>query len=84
MKLSILILTHNRPKLFKRCIDSVIKNLPDFDIEILVNNDSNDIEEVYSENITIKYFYKKYKELGETYRFLYFESKGEYIFFLNI
>ena len=47
MKLSILILTHNRPKLFKRCIKSVIKNLPDFDIEILVNNDSNDIEEVY-------------------------------------
>ena len=83
MKLSILILTHNRPKLFKRCIKSVIKNLPDFDIEILVNNDSNDIEEVYNKNITIKYFYKKYNKLGDTYKFLYFESKGEYIFFLE-
>tara|TARA_E500000318_G_scaffold44252_1_gene41838 strand:+ start:6051 stop:6713 length:663 start_codon:yes stop_codon:yes gene_type:complete len=83
MKLSILILTHNRPKLFKRCIDSVIKNLPNFDIEILVNNDSNDIEEVYNKNIQIKYFYRKFKKLGDTYKFLFFESVGEYILFLE-
>jgi len=83
MKLSILILTHNRPKLFKRCINSVIKNLPNFNIEILVNNDSNDIEEVYDKNVQIKYFYRKHKKLGDTYKFLFFKSTGEYILFLE-
>jgi glycosyltransferase involved in cell wall biosynthesis len=58
MKLSILILTHNRPILFKRCINSVLNNLPNFDIEILVNNDSKDITEIYHDNVNIFYYYK--------------------------
>ena len=83
MKLSILILTHNRPLLFKRCIYSVLNNLPNYNIEILVNNDSNDITEVYSDKININYFYKKNKKLTDTYKFLYDKSKGEYIFYLE-
>lgn len=83
MKLSILILTHNRPLLFKRCIKSVLNNLPNYDIEILVNNDSNDITEIYSDGVNISYYYEKNKKLTDTYKFLYEQSKGEYIFYLE-
>ena len=83
MKISILILTHNRPLLFKRCINSILDNLPEYDIEILVNNDSKDIIEIYNEKINISYYYKKHKKLTDTYKFLYNNSKGEYIFFLE-
>ncbi len=83
MKLSILILTHNRPHLFKRCINSVLKNLPNYDIEILVNNDSKDIKEIYDKNIKILYYYKKRKKLTDIYKFLYEQSTGEYIFYLE-
>lgn len=83
MKLSILILTHNRPILFERCINSVLNNLPDYNIEILVNNDSNDITEIYNDKVNISYYYKKNKKLTDTYKFLYQQSKGEYIFYLE-
>jgi len=83
MKLSILILTHNRPLLFKRCIKSVLNNLPNYDIEILVNNDSNDITEIYKDGVNISYYYEKNKKLTDTYKFLYEQSKGEYIFYLE-
>lgn len=83
MKLSILILTHNRPSLFKRCITSVLNNLPNYNIEILVNNDSNDISEVYSDKVDISYFYKKTEKLTDIYKFLFDQSKGEYIFYLE-
>jgi len=83
MKLSILILTHNRPLLFERCIKSVLDNLPQYDIEIIVNNDSNDITEVYKNNVSISYFYKKHKKLTDTYKFLFNKSCGDYVFFLE-
>lgn len=83
MKLSILILTHNRPLLFERCINSVLKNLPNYDIEILVNNDSNDISEVYSDEVNISYYYKKAEKLTDIYKFLFDKSNGEYIFYLE-
>tara|TARA_E500000318_G_scaffold52835_1_gene49228 strand:- start:3906 stop:4559 length:654 start_codon:yes stop_codon:yes gene_type:complete len=83
MKLSILILTHNRPLLFERCINSVLNNLPNYDIEILVNNDSNDITEIYNDKVNIFYYYEKNKKLTDTYKFLYDQSKGEYIFYLE-
>jgi glycosyltransferase involved in cell wall biosynthesis len=83
MKLSILILTHNRPLLFKRCITSVLNNLPNYDIEILVNNDSNDITEIYNDKVNISYYYENNKKLTDTYKFLYEQSKGEYIFYLE-
>jgi len=80
MKLSILILTHNRPLLFERCINSVLNNLPNYDIEILVNND---ITEIYNDKVNIFYYYEKNKKLTDTYKFLYDQSKGEYIFYLE-
>lgn len=83
MKLSILILTHNRPKLFKRCIKSVLANIPDFPVEIIVNNDSNDITEIYSDVVTVSYHYKKHKMLTDTYKFLYNKSQGDFIFYLE-
>ena len=62
INLSILIPTHNRPELFTKCINSVISQLDtiktQYDIEILVNNDSNDITEIFDHRIDVKYFYK--------------------------
>ena len=78
IKLSILILTHNRPLLFKRAIESVI-NLPN--IEILVNNDSCDIDEIILPYI--KYFYKTSNDLSDIYNFLISKSSGEYLYFLE-
>jgi glycosyltransferase involved in cell wall biosynthesis len=89
MKISILILTHNRPELFKRCINSVIAAYNKFsiniqDVEILVNNDSNDIQEIYSDNsnLHINYFYNNYN-LGNLYFDLFKKAKGEYVYFLE-
>jgi glycosyltransferase involved in cell wall biosynthesis len=84
LKLSICILTHNRPKLFKRCIESILNNkLPEYEFEILVNNDSSDIKEIYHNNIDIKYFYEKNYDISKLYYFLFKKSKGNHIFFLE-
>lgn len=80
IKLSILILTHKRPTLFKRCIESVLNILYD-GIEIIVNNDSLDIEEIPHQNIT--YYYNKFEHLSQTYEFLLKTAKGEYVYFLE-
>lgn len=88
-KLSILILTHNRPQLFRRCLKSVIENkfyanVAD-SIEILVNNDSNDIQEINASNI--KYFYNTFEgennQLTKKYKFLLDSAVGEYVYFLE-
>lgn len=78
MNLSILILTHYRPELFKRALNSVLElNLEN--VEILVNNDSDDISE--SSDYTL------YKEKCEDLSFIYFtlfkNAKGKYIYFLE-
>ena len=83
MKLSILILTHNRPKLFTRCITSVLNILPEYKVEILVNNDTNDIQEVYDNKVNIRYFYEQKNDLSDIYKFLYNTAKGEFIYFLE-
>lgn len=76
--LSILILTHNRPKLFERCLNSVLKlNLEN--IEILVNNDSDDISE--SSDYTL--YRVKSQNLSEIYFNLFKNAKGKYIYFLE-
>lgn len=80
MKLSILILTHKRPSLFKRCLESALHNIPE-NVEILVNNDSNDIVEIKRNNI--KYYYLKSENLSDIYKMLLVESKGEYIYYLE-
>lgn len=76
--LSILILTHNRPKLFDRCINAIIPHLND-DVEVIVNNDSNDIIEIEHPQIT--YHYNKFNNMSMIYEFLLNESVGEYIYF---
>lgn len=80
MKLSILILTHNRPELFQRCLQSALSNIPD-NVEILVNNDSFDIEEI--KHTRVSYFYGKAGNLSEIYEFLADKAKGEYIYYLE-
>tara|TARA_R110002126_G_scaffold131395_1_gene275151 strand:- start:9085 stop:9753 length:669 start_codon:yes stop_codon:yes gene_type:complete len=71
MKLIICLLTHNRPRSFKRSIQSIIDSYNyrkrNFDIEIIVNNDSNDIKELYYDNIKTSYYYKQYKCLSQSY-----------------
>lgn len=80
MNISVLILTHNRPKLFKRCLYSVLNNIPK-NVDILVNNDSNDIEEIVHPQI--KYFYKKSENLSTLYKYLFNKTLSEYVYFLE-
>ena len=80
MNLSILILTHNRPKLFTRCLLSVLKDIPK-NVEVLVNNDSNDIVEI--EHPQVKYFYYKNTDLSEVYKHLFNLSTNDYIYYLE-
>ena len=80
MKLSILILTHNRPQLFKRCLESVLAQIHP-KVEVLVNNDSCDIEEIIHPQVS--YFYHNPRSLCEIYKFLLMESTGEYVYYLE-
>jgi len=83
IKLSFLILTHNRPELFKRCLLSILQFDYPFEIEILVNNDSQDITEIYSEKHNIKYSYIRSNTLSHLYKYLFETSRGEYIYYLE-
>ena len=80
MKLSILILTHNRPKLFTRCLESVLEQITD-GIEVIINNDSNDITEIVHPQVT--YHYNKFNSLCEVYKFLLEQAQGEYVYYLE-
>lgn len=77
---SILILTHNRPKLFERCLKSILNNIPDT-VEVIVNNDSNDISEIKHKQV--KYFYKKSNNLSDLYKMLFDYATQEYVYFLE-
>lgn len=83
MKLSILIPTHNRPELFKRSINSILNNLPDYPIEIIVNNDSKDITEIHSAQVQIRYNYQTSIDISDIYQLLYDQSGGEYVYILE-
>lgn len=78
MKLSFLIPTHNRPKLFNRCLTAILDQLTP-DMEVIVNNDSNDIEEI--DHPQVNYHYNKFEHLSHVYRFLLEQSKGEYVYY---
>jgi glycosyltransferase involved in cell wall biosynthesis len=80
MKLSILILTHQRPGLFKRCLTSVLRQLP-ADVEVIVNNDSNDIVEI--PHARVQYHYQKFDNLSMIYEFLLQQATGEYVYYLE-
>jgi glycosyltransferase involved in cell wall biosynthesis len=78
MKLSILILTHRRPLLFERCVNSVLSGIPE-GVEVLVNNDTADITEVPGAT----YFYERSDDLSALYRVLYERARGDHVFFLE-
>ena len=80
MKLSVLILTHNRPALFRRCLVSLLEQITD-DVEVIVNNDSSDIEEIPHPQVT--YHYRKFNNLSSTYEFVFKQASGEYVYFLE-
>jgi hypothetical protein len=82
INLSILILTHKRPILFNECIVQLLSilNKSNLNIEVLVNNDSNDIIEIKDNRIT--YFYNT-SSVNKLYPFLFNKAKGEYILFLE-
>ncbi len=86
MQISILILTHNRKEYFERCIKSVITahntSNKKYDIEILVNNDSQDITEL-CDSMPIKYYYESSYNLSDLYLLLFNKAKGEFIYFLE-
>lgn len=80
IKLSVLILTHNRPALFQRALESVLAQLP-AGVEIIVNNDSNDITEV--KHRAVKYHYNQYEHLSQVYEFLLGEARGTHVYYLE-
>jgi len=51
--------------------------------EILVNNDSNDITEVYDDQIPVKYSTYTSDTLTDVYQYLYDEARGEYVCYLE-
>lgn len=80
MKLSVLILTHKRPHLFTRAINSVLLNRPE-GVEIIVNNDTRDITEVKGHNI--EYHYENDDDISKLYQLLFEKARGEYIYYLE-
>jgi glycosyltransferase involved in cell wall biosynthesis len=81
IKLSILIPTHKRAELFKRCINKLLEEgLPNY-VEIIVNNDSEDIEEI--KHPKIKYLYYKSNNLAEIYKVLLDNANGKYSYILE-
>jgi hypothetical protein len=51
------------------------------DVEVIVNNDSNDITEIKHPGVT--YHYKKYDSLSEVYEFLLNQATGNHVYFLE-
>lgn len=82
MKLSVLIPTHKRPSLFTRALNSVLACCSG-DVEIVVNNDTHDIEEQKSQDIDIIYHYRSFDDLSQIYKFLYNEATGDYVYYLE-
>lgn len=85
MKLSILIPTHNRPKLFAHCIQTALFAIREtgHQCEILVNNDTCDIDRVYDASISVRYYEFKSSKLTDIYERLYDEATGEYVCYLE-
>ncbi len=90
MKLSILIVNWNTRELVLRCIDSIQKNAPNFDFEIIVvDNNSADgsfeaLQKTYGTSPRIKIF-KSTANLGfaKGNNLAYKNSSGDYILMLN-
>jgi hypothetical protein len=50
-------------------------------IEVIVNNDSNDIDQI--EHPRVQYYYQKFDDLSSNYEFVLSKSTGEYVYFLE-
>jgi len=61
----------------------VLNQNTEVEYEILVNNDSDDIEEIYHDKIRIKYFYNCYSDLSLVYKNLFDAAKYPYVFYLE-
>ena len=85
MQISVLIPTHNRPKLFERCIQSVFDAYDrcPVDLEIIVNNDSKDIEEKFKLGVNVSYCYETNNNLSRIYKLLFDRAQNEYVYFLE-
>ena len=80
--ISVLIPTHNRPALFDRAIRSVFNTTTSLKLEIIVNNDTRDISEIYSD-IPVKYMYTQHEDLSIIYKRLIDKSTGRLVCFLE-
>jgi hypothetical protein len=52
-------------------------------MEIIVNNDTKDITEVYDKRVDIKYHYNTYRDISNVYRSLFDRATGRYIYYLE-
>ena len=75
--IDVLIPTHNRPRLFQRCLRSVLGIAPS-GVKVIVNNDTHDVESAGCEM-----HYNRFNSLTEIYAFLAGQSEAEYIYFLE-
>lgn len=90
MTLSILIVNWNTRDLVIKCINSILRNLPSFDFEIVVvDNASKDgsadsLTHLYGHNRRVKIF-QSLRNLGfaKGCNLAYFYSQGEYVMLLN-
>jgi len=53
------------------------------ELEIIVNNDSNDISEQNCDGIPITYLYERSQNLSDIYRLLYDKATKEYLYYLE-
>lgn len=79
--LSFLLLTHNRPTQFIRCVESILQYEFPFSIEIVVNNDSCDITEIIDPRINYSYY--KSHDISDLYRSVYERASGKYVYFIE-
>lgn len=80
IKLSILILTHNRPKLLEKAVESVARG--DIrDVEVVILNTGEPFNP--PDKWKVDYYYNPRLELTESYEFLIQKAKGEYSVFLE-
>lgn len=90
-KVSVCIITHNQESFIKKCVDSVLSQVVQFEIEILISDDaSTDKTWDVIEGINKKYpekikAYRHQNNIGGTanYKFIHSLARGEYVAHLD-
>ncbi|NHI93182.1 MAG: glycosyltransferase family 2 protein [Candidatus Lokiarchaeota archaeon] len=81
---SVLIMTKNRIRLFKRNLKSILnQSYPNFEVIILDNGSIDGTKEYLSQIKEINYYYKEGYNLAKNRQFLVDKSKGDYLLFLD-